>query len=412
MSGCVGLFSVGVEQAERRLDDGPGPAPALSTLRVLLGALPLQFAFGLIYSWGAVAPFVHRDLHWSGLLISAVFSATPLGYGTGIVVGGRAADSIPPRRLCWAGLALMTVGLLIALTYPSGPTFIFLYAMLGLGLGGGLGLAGSIAAARQAMPGREGTAGGLVTGAYALAAPIQVPLVSLLAESFGWLAALRGIAAAMILIAAATLAVMPSIRAPARPAGHDSAPTVLSLVSRPRIFTAFLLEVASTPLGAYAFVNTASYSRGLVMAAVATAAITAVAIGNAIGRMAGGALSDRIGVDQVMLATLLLDAVAAVVFFLHPGGAAVLGAALLAGLGFGIPAGVVSRLSQDAAPDAPNAAFGLIFVGFAVGAGGGSLIGAAVGGSYAWLLLGLVALAGLAVIAARLGLRAKVPVAG
>lgn len=382
--------------------------------RVLVGALPLQFAFGLIYSWGAVAPFIHRDLHWSGLLISAVFSATPLGYGTGIVIGGRAADRMPPRRLCWAGLALMTLGLLIALTFPSGPTFIFLYAMLGLGLGGGLGLAGSIAAARQAMPGRDGTAGGLVTGAYALAAPIQVPLVSLLAESLGWLAALRGIAAAMVLIAAATLAVMPSIPAPARPAGPDSAPpTVLSLAGRPRIFTAFLLEVTSTPLGAYAFVNTATYARGLVMvAALATAAITAVAIGNAVGRMAGGAISDRIGVDQVMLATLLVDAVAAIVFFLHPSGAAMVGSAVLAGLGFGVPAGVVSRLSQDAAPDAPNAAFGLIFVGFAVGAGGGSLIGATVGGTYAWLLLGGIALTGLGVIAARLGLRRKIPVAG
>lgn len=401
-------------QAERIEDDGLGPAPSLSTMRVLLGALPLQFAFGLIYSWGAVAPFIHRDLHWSSLLISAVFSATPLGYGTGIVIGGRAADRMPPRRLCWLGLGLMSLGLLVALSLPSGPTFIFLYSMLGLGLGGGLGLAGSIAAARYSMPGRDGTAGGLVTGAYALAAPIQVPLVSLLAESLGWLAALRGVAAAMVLIAAATLAVMPSIPAPARPAGSAPAPpSVLSLFGRPRIFTAFLLEVASTPLGAYAFVNAASYSRSLPMlAALATVAITAVAIGNAAGRMAGGAVSDRIGVDLVMLATLLVDAVAAIVFFLHPEGSAVVVAALLAGLGFGVPAGVVSRLSQDAAPDAPNAAFGLIFVGFAVGAGGGSLIGATVGGTYAWLLLGVVALAGLAVIAARLGLRAKVPIAG
>jgi len=75
--------------------------------RILLGALPLQFAFGVVYSWGALAPFVERDQHWPALLISAVFSATPVGYGTGIVVGGRLADRLPPRRLCWAGLVLL-----------------------------------------------------------------------------------------------------------------------------------------------------------------------------------------------------------------------------------------------------------------------------------------------------------------
>ncbi|MDQ6692274.1 MAG: MFS transporter [Candidatus Dormibacteraeota bacterium] len=377
------------------------------TFRVLLGALPLQFAFGLVYAWGAIAPFVRHDLHWSALLISAVFSATPAGYGTGIVIGGRIADRTPPRRLCWVGLALMSVGLLVALTIPSGPAFVFLYSMLGLGLGGGLALAGSIAAGRYALPGREGMAGGLVTGAYAIAAPIQVPLISVLASAFGWLATLRMAGALVILIAASTLALMPAIPAP--PARHSSAatpqPSTLTLLRRPRIFTAILLEIVTTPLGAYAFVNVSTYARDIALAAVvATAAITAVAIGNAIGRIAGGTLSDRWGVDKLMLALVVLDAAAGVVLYFHPSGLAIIAAALLAGLGFGAPAGVVSRLSQDAAPDAPNSAFGLIFVGFAVGAGGGSLLGAAVGGAPAWLALGLLALAGTVVIALRLRL--------
>src|SRR5207248_2921176 len=66
--------------------------------RVLLATLPLQFAFGLVYCWGALAPYVERSDHWPALLLSAVFSATPVGYGIGIVVGGRLADRVPPRR--------------------------------------------------------------------------------------------------------------------------------------------------------------------------------------------------------------------------------------------------------------------------------------------------------------------------
>ena len=370
--------------------------------RVLLGALPLQFAFGLVYSWGALAPFIQRDLHWHPLLVSAVFSATPIGYGTGIVIGGRLADRVPPRRLCWAGLCLLAIGGGIALAAPSGPTFVLLYSMLGLGLGGGLALAGSIAAGRHAMPGRVGTVTGLVTGAYAMAAPLQVPIVSVLAGSIGWLPTLRGMGAGMLGLAALTLTAMPAIPRPAHPGGEGHAPSPATLLRRPRLLTAILFEVTGTPLGAFAFVSAASYARGLQLAAVvATVAITAVAVGNAVGRIAAGAASDRVGVDRVMTAMLLLDLVAAAILFAHPGGLGVVAGALLAGIGFGAPAGVIGRLAEDSARDAPNSAFGLIFAGFAAGAGSGSLLGAAIGGSDAWAVLGLPALAGLGVVVLR-----------
>jgi predicted MFS family arabinose efflux permease len=299
---------------------------------------------------------------------------------------------------------LLAAGGGTALAFPGGVTFVFLYSMLGLGLGGGIALAGAVAAARHAMPERAGTAGGLVTGAYALAAPIQLPVISLLAQSLGWLPALRIMGGSMLAMAAVMLATMPAIPRPRHPVDAGRHPSPAQLLGRPRLLTAFFLEVAGTPLGAYAFVNAAGYARDLQLAAfLATLAITAVAAGNAIGRVVGGATSDRSGVDRVMLATLLLDLGAGALLLLHPGAWALVTGALLAGIGFGVPAGVIGRLAEDAAPDAPNSAFGLIFAGFALGAGGGSLLGAAIGGPLAYGVLGAPALAGLVV----LGLRAR-----
>jgi MFS transporter, OFA family, oxalate/formate antiporter len=279
--------------------------------------------------------------------------------------------------------------------------------MLGLGFGGGLALAGSVAAGRYVMPDRVGTVSGLVTGAYAIAAPLQVPIVSVLAGSIGWLPTLRGMAAAMLGLAALTLTTMPAIPRPRQQ--HEDGrvrPSPLAILSRPRLYSAILIELTATPLGAYAFVSSAGYARSIYAAAVvATAAITAVAVGNVLGRVAGGEASDRVGVDRVMLVVLLLDLTAALLLFVHPGAVGVVLACLLAGLGFGAPAGVIGRLAEDAAPDAPNSAFGLIFTGFAAGAASGSLIGAAIGGEAAWLALGAAALAGLAVVFIRLRLQ-------
>jgi OFA family oxalate/formate antiporter-like MFS transporter len=389
-----------VEEPRRPAAGGWNPA------RILLSALPLHLAFGLMYSWGAVAPFIQRDLHWPSLLLSAVWSATPVGYGTGIVIGGRLADRFPPRRLCWTGLALLGVGGGVALAFPGGVTFFVLYSLLGLGFGGGLAMAGSIAAGRYAMPDRIGTASGLVTGTYAIAGTLQVPVASLLAGSIGWLPTLRGMAAAMVALGALTLAMMPAIPRPRQPHEYGgSQPTPLVLLRRPRLYTAILLELTATPLGAYAFVNAAGYARNLALTAlVATAAISGVAVGNAVGRLAGGTASDFAGVDRVMQLMLLLNLLAAVLYFLHPGAPAVLLASVLAGIGLGAAAGVIGRLAEDAAADAPNAAFGLIFAGFAAGSGAGSLLGAAIGGSAAWLALGVPAVAGLLVILLRLRL--------
>ena len=207
-------------------------------------------------------------------------------------------------------------------------------------------------------------------------------------------------------LAALTLTAMPAIPRPRQPEEDGKArPAPLAVLRRPRLYTAILLELTATPLGAYAFVGAAGYARRLELAAVvATAAITAVAVGNALGRVGGGAASDRAGVDRVMLGVLLLDLVAALLLFLHPGGGGVVLACLLAGIGFGAPAGVIGRLAEDAAPDAPNSAFGLIFAGFAAGASSGSLLGAAVGGAAAWPAVGAAALAGLAVVLIRLRL--------
>ena len=372
-------------------------------LRILIPILTLQFAFGMVYVWGAVAPYVRLHDHWAPLAISAVFSAGPLGYGTGIMIGGRLADFYPPRRLCWTGIGLMAFGFTIAFLIPNGFTLALCYSAIALGLGGSIALAGALSAGVYAFPRHVGMVGGALTGCYALAAVIQVPLVSYLTTTIGWMNALRLLGISMLLLVAGATLLIPPIPRPQRTLQVAGEITLGKLLVRPSVWTGFLLEAIATPLGSYAFVAIATYVHGLSLALwIASVAVITVAAGNAVGRIVAGTASDRFGVNRIFLVILAIDLLAAALLYAPGNGATILFAALAAGISFGGPAGLLSQLAAVSAPDAPLSAFGLLFVGYAFGAFYGPLLGAAVGGNaQAWLVLGSLAIIGLLVLGVR-----------
>ncbi len=338
--------------------------------------------------------------HWPPALVGAVFSATPLGYGSATVLGGRLADRFPPRPLCTLALTMLGAGFATAFIWPSAATFIVFYAFLGLGLAGGLALTASIGAAVQAFPERAGSAGGALTGMYAAAAVVQVPLVAWLVGPLGWLWALRLMGTVLFGLALVAVLVMPRLPAPPTAAGERVPASVL--LGRPLIWTGALLVATSNPIGSYAFVNAGAYARahGLGLA-LAGAALVAVALGNAAGRLAAGIGADRRGPDFVLAVVAVVELMAGPLVATAVPGLLLLGA-VGAGLALGGSAGCLGRMAADAAPDAPHSAFGLLFAGYAAGALIGPLAGSALGsGALPWIALSLISLIGFCLLALR-----------
>jgi MFS family permease len=177
-----------------------------------------------------------------------------------------------------------------------------------------------------------------------------------------------------------------------------------SIATRPEVWTGQLILIAAAPLGAFTFVGLGSYAgERHVGLWLATMALTAAATANGAARLAVGTASDRWGVGRALLLILAADLVAAAILWAAPGAAGLLFlAATCAGLAMGGAAGVVSRLAADAAPDAPNSAFGLLFAAYAVGVSIGPLLGSAAGsGQTAWLVVGGLALPGLVLLSLR-----------
>jgi MFS family permease len=346
-------------------------------------------------------PYVRAELRWSAVLAGAVFSATPLGYGLGALLGGRLAERLPLRRLCAMAVALLAAGMAVALSLPSGFTFVVFYGWLALGVGGGIALTGSVAAVVRLFPGRAGTAGGAITAAYAAAAVVEAPALAWLAPILGWLGALRLLAALLVGLALLALVLMPaslSVRAAGLPG--PELPGQLSLLRRRRIWTGGVLILLAALLGAYTAVNVTGAATAAHLAAwVGATAVVFFSLGNAGGRLLGGAVADRLGADRVAMAVLVCDLSAATVFALGLPTLPFLGAAFAAGLGLGGAAGLPARMAADGAPDATSSAYGLLFAGFAAGALLGPLLGSvAGGGAVSWLIVGLPAALGFAVL--------------
>lgn len=370
---------------------------------MLAGALALQLAFGLVFAWGVVVPLVRAQEHWPPVLLGAVFSGTPAGYGLGTVAGGRLADRLPPRLLCWAALGLLALGFGVAFAAPSGATFVIAYAFIALGLGGGVALTGAVAALVAVFPNRAGSAGGGASAAYAGSAIFQAPLIGALAPRLGWLGALGAVGLGMALLAAAMLALMPAL-----PRRHKPATQSGVLLLSPAVWTGFCLAFCGSTFGAYAAVEVAAEALARhAGAAVATAAVAAFAAGNAGGRLLAGLAADHAGVGPVILAALLLSLAACVVLLTGVGPVTAVLAALVAGGSLGGDTGSLARSGAEAAPGQPNAAFGLLFAGYALGVVCGTIAGTLVGPPAAWLVTVAPVLAGLALLATRSRLLAQ-----
>lgn len=368
-----------------------------TALRTLIATLIPQFAFGLSYTWIALSPHAQQE-GWSPVVVGAIFALTPLSSAITLLVGSRLPTRFPLWRLCWMGVSLLVAGLAVAFLFPNEFTFLVFFAMLALGVGYSITLIASLAAIAQVFPRRIGTTEGILTAAYTFAAIAEVPVIGVLIPGHAWIDALRIAGTILTVLAIMALTFMPALP-PSREQTTGSL-VPLAVLRQPRLATTLLLVVSVAPLGTYATSQVGIYAQHLgLAAAIVTAAVVLVAVGNTLGRLVGGMASDSFGVNPVLFVVVMLDVIAGVALWRTSTVPVLLVASGVVGLACGGLIGTVPPLAKDAAPGAFNTASGLLFAGFALGGFIGPIVGAGLGGGVtAWLVLGALTLVGLVII--------------
>lgn len=327
----------------------------MSGRRAVAGAVLLDLAVSPLFAWDVFTGSLRRDLGAGDTLLAGVFSVGLAAFMVGVLVGGRLADVVPPRRLALVTLVGTVAGLLGCAAATS---VLALVSAFGVVLGGSTGL-GYATAVRVAgtVASRRGLALGLVVSAYALGTAVLAPVAAALLGAVGraWTFVLvAGVMGGVLAVAAALVPGEPSDPHPrARRGRGRPGRAVVAL------WAAFGLGAAPA-LAAFAQAGALAGTPDAVAAAVGV-----LAVGNVVGRLVAGPLSDRVGRSAALHgngAVLLLACLPLAAGSRGPVALAALG---LLGTQYGALSALVPAATADVVPRHRfGTAYGLVFTGW------------------------------------------------
>jgi OFA family oxalate/formate antiporter-like MFS transporter len=303
---------------------------------VLAASVLMQVCLGGIYAWSTFVPPLRQGYGLSAAQTQLIFGVTIAMLTLGMVAAGRVEARRGPRPVAAAGAVLYALGYLLA----SRSHGVFPVLLLGLGIVGGLGIGTvyicPLATCVKWFPERKGLVTGLAVAGYGAGAIVLSALATALFQrGWGVLSVFQLIAVtygSIVLLSALALSV---------PRAETIAPVPESLsigwLLRQREFWALAAGMFSATFAGTLVIGNLK-PLGLqagIESGVATAAISALAIGNATGRLTWGGTHDRWGARVLPVSLVFLSGAVFSLLETERAPNGFLSFALLVGLGYG-----------------------------------------------------------------------------
>ena len=247
--------------------------------------------FGVAYSFGAFFAPMAAEFGTGSGATSLVFSITACCWFLLGSVSGRAVDRVGPRPVLLIGAVALAGGLLA--TSAAQQLWV---GYLGYGLGVGVAVACGYVPMVAVVSGwferRRALAVGVAVAGIGVGTLAGAPLAATLIAEYGWRRAhlLLALGGSVLLVVAAVAA-----RRPPRPVGEE--PWALRDVVRTREFRAMYVATLLASIALFVpfvYLPTAAVANG-VSSVAAAALIGVIGVASVVGRLAIGALADRVG---------------------------------------------------------------------------------------------------------------------
>jgi OFA family oxalate/formate antiporter-like MFS transporter len=289
-----------------RTASGPPSLFFVKALAVLGGLLALG-SLGGVYAWSALGSELERMHGYSARHMQLVFGAAIASFALSMVPAGRLlARGTSPARLGAVSAVLFGGGFVLGGLYQESLTMLVLSMGVVLGVGIGFGYVSALATVLGCLPNRKGLAVGLAVSTFAAASMV-------LAAAIDWMLGL-GVAMSRIFsmlgltyFCVILLGAFLQTKAP-----RSEVRTNAHAVQPFRADASFWRLFAAMFSGTFAGLLVIGSMKPLaleagVTAELATSFIGAFALGNAGGRLAWGAVHDRMGPRTVSVALGLLS---------------------------------------------------------------------------------------------------------
>jgi len=338
---------------------------------VTLAGTGINLALGILYAWSIFRSEIQRSIlageefadggfNWNLAAINDPYAVCCLVFAFSMIPAGKFQDRFGPRLTAAIGGILVGLGFLLI----SQSTEYWVWVMgFGVMVGAGIGCgyaAATPAAIKWFSPAKTGLVAGLVVAGFGLAPAYISPLSNYLIDSYGLIQAMQifGVAFFLTVVSLSMLLVNPP--AAYTPSSRASAASISS--SGEEYTAADMLKSSSFYLiwltyfmGAGAGLMVISSINSLAersMAELAFLAVVILALGNAVGRIAAGVISDRIGRENTLIMMLAFQAILmftamTVVDSPETGALAMLFLATLIGFNYGTNLSIFPAITKD-----------------------------------------------------------------
>ncbi len=373
----------------------------------------LAVIFGVAYSFAAFFESFSTAFNAQRADVSLIFGLSGLVYFVLGAGAGMLADRYGPRVVCCAGMACIAAAL-IASSFATSMTMIYLSYGVGVGIGIALVYTPAIACVQPWFSQRRGLAAGIASAGIG-AGTVVVPLLAAAAiVAFDWRDALRAIAAGVVVIGIGAAYLLRRAPAPAASAGRTSGVSVAEALRDRRFWWLYLGAVVAGPVMFIPFAHISAAARDLgIDESRAVGLVGLIGIGSLLGRFVIGTLADRIGRTlalSLMQASMGLSYLA----WYGAGGFPVLAFyAVWFGLSYGGIVALLPALCMDIfGARAVAGIIGTLYTGAALGNLLGPVVAGAVfdrSGSYTLVIWGCIMLSTVATIASARLLTSRQP---
>lgn len=349
---------------------------------ILIASCFVTLCIGSLYAWSAFAsPMGAYLTECAGHEIASLAIVFTIANAVGpitMISGGFINDKLGPKGILLVGGLLFGAGMICSGFAKSVGMLIVTYG-LGVGLGVGMIYGVTVSNTVKFFPDKGGFAGGMITACYGASSIIIPPIANALAEAYHVTTAFKAIGIVMMVIICASAFVIK----PCPPDFHVAGVAKKAAAAQGKDYTAremlsqsdcyfMLLTLTCGAFAGMMVISQASQIAQKMMGmtqAAAAVVVSVIALFNALGRLASGSLSDRIGATGTLRITFAASLIASVVLFFCREGSAVLFYVCLAviGFSFGSIMGIYPGFTAQRFGRKNNSVnYGIMFIGFAL----------------------------------------------